>query len=371
MLSLYIHIPFCVKKCPYCDFYSTETDGNAIPQEAYFSALAAELLQKLDKYDLLHKKLGSIYFGGGTPSLLDAAHYEAFLKQVGRLFSLPDDIEITIEVNPITNSAGPMRALKSAGINRISIGAQSFNDRLLKKIGRLHSAGLALETVRSVKQAGFENISLDLMWGLPSETRPEIEKDLNMAVDTGCDHISAYQLTLENPAELPGEDEAREMWLLVHARLVSTGFEHYEISNFAKAPTVARLARSFRSSHNINYWRYGSWLGLGPSAVSFVTNSSRETCSKDLKSYLFKNFSYETEIVSEKEMMTEFVFMGLRMLEGIDFKIFEARFGTSFENEFPGIINRWTNRGLAKQSGNRLALTIEGLLISNELFQEL
>lgn len=370
MFSIYIHVPFCLKKCSYCDFHSVVLKSKDVPQTELTAAICCETDIQSKKYGLKEKEVASIYLGGGTPTMLSPRYLEQLLNHLSTTFKLSSDVEISIEANPETltgpYACAPLdhaRGMLTHLFNRISIGVQTFSDSQLKKLGRVHDSKTAEKAVFSLKEAGCKNISIDLMWGLPDQTMSELINDLDRAIALGPQHISAYQLTLDKCrsveifgcGSLPEEEMAQEMWLLVHDRLTSAGFEHYEISNFAK--------EGFRCRHNENYWHYGEWLGLGPSATSQIKNE-RFTVHKDIKKYLNHEFAYDIEEISEKTAFKEYCFMGLRTSDGIDLERFNAR--------HPNLAKEWISKGLAqlKHSGTStlLHLTPDGWLISDTLF---
>jgi oxygen-independent coproporphyrinogen-3 oxidase len=373
MFGIYIHIPFCLKKCAYCDFHSLAVAPKDVPQKEYALAVCAELEKQAAKHNLRGKKAESIYFGGGTPTLFDVKYLELILNSIHKNFALADNAEITIEANPETLTI-------ARNFNRLSIGVQTFNDNQLKELGRIHNSKKAAEAVKMAQDANFKNISIDLMWGLPEQTINDAEADIDEALKFGVQHISAYQLTLdENMKEqcrqwkLPDEELSRRMWLMAHDKLTAAGYEHYEISNFAQ--------KDFRCLHNMNYWRYGEWLGLGSGASSLLQiplsltlplqgGGKREgvicfhlTTTKNIPQYLRQDFTYEIEEISKKTAMTEYSFLGLRTSDGIDIDEFDAI--------YPNLSREWIKHGLAQKANKRLSLTIEGMLISNELFGKL
>ncbi len=431
-LSIYIHIPFCLKKCGYCDFHSAAMRPEDVPQKDYALAVCEELRQLKKRYDLSGRPAGTIYFGGGTPTVFEPASLNIILDAIHKNFSVASDAEVSIEANPETIPlVGGLRGLLDVGFNRISIGIQSFNDRQLQTLGRIHNADTAVRAVRAAQDAGFKNVGIDLMWGLPGQTVAELEQDLGEALTLGVQHISAYQLTLALPefvaqdfspassigrsedlryissrassaTTLPSEDLAHEMFLLVHDKLASAGYEHYEISNFAKIPPGPPFAKggenlSFRCRHNLNYWRYGEWLGAGCSATSQISNLRsqipiRFTSNRNISDYLAHKFQYEIDEIAPKAAMAEYSFMNLRTSNGIDLSDFKRRFGREFDEVYPGTIGKWVKNGWAEvkmgsdpifagdrtcpptgqwRGGSPLRLSLSGWLISDELFREL
>jgi len=373
MFSIYVHIPFCLAKCWYCDFHSLPFEKNKIPENEYVRALCKEIDDLTKKYNLVGREVGSIYFGGGTPSLFKPSSIEVILAELDKHFSIDSDAEITLEANPgAINRLERLEQLER--LKRLSIGVQSFNDEMLTKLGRIHSSKEAVDCFNSARGVGFKNVSIDLMWGLSGQSVEDLKKDLDKAISLQPEHISAYQLTVGKSASrqvgksemLPDEELSREMWILVHEKLVGAGYEHYEISNYSK--------KGFRCRHNENYWNYGEWLGVGSGAVSSLvarrSSLVRMTTSKDIDKYLRQEFEYETEEISNKNAMAEFCFLGLRQFDGIDLNQFEKRLGETFEGIYPGLIEKWTSDGYAKIGDKRLSLTVEGMLISDTLFKE-
>ncbi len=260
--TLYVHLPWCPRKCPYCDFNSHGIK-DAIPERAYRHALLADL--ELDLPLLGQRPVEAIFFGGGTPSLLSAAFYDQLLREIGERLSLNPAAEVTLEANPGALESRSLAAYGEAGINRLSLGAQSFSDRALARIGRIHSAWEVAYSFRAARAAGFTNINLDLMFGLPQQTLGEAQADIQQALARNPEHISHYPLTLEpgtpfgeQPPPLPAEELVWEMQQVGLEQLSSAGYTQYEISNFAR--------RGWRCAHNLNYWHFGDYLGIGAGA---------------------------------------------------------------------------------------------------------
>ena len=266
-LSLYVHIPWCVRKCPYCDFNS-HAAGPEIPEQAYIQRLIADLQQ--DQPWAQGRKLTSIFFGGGTPSLFSAAGIGQIVSAAEKIIGFNEDIEITLEANPGTFEQEKFSGFRSAGINRLSIGIQSFNDAHLTKLGRIHSGNQALSAIDTARTAGFENFNLDLMHGLSGQSLAEASADIQQAIDLGAKHISWYQLTIEpntefysRPPQLPEDDILADIQQMGMALLDEHGFGQYEVSAFAQPGQ--------RSEHNINYWQFGDYLGIGAGAHGKIT----------------------------------------------------------------------------------------------------
>jgi oxygen-independent coproporphyrinogen-3 oxidase len=269
MLSLYIHIPFCVKKCFYCGFYSTPY--TALNADIFIDALRLEAAGLAGTYS--EREFGSLYLGGGTPTVLSSHQLTAVISVARSHFTMAPDAEVTVEANPQSGSEPLLLALRKAGVNRLSIGVQSFSDRLLATLGRPHHAAQAGAVFQSARRCGFENVGIDLMYGIPGQTADDWSRTLDQAISLRPDHVSAYSLSLDEGSDyqqkaaagllhMPDDDAVADFYDTGVERLTAAGFLHYEISNFAQ--------RGFECRHNLNYWRRGEYLGLGPGAWSFV-----------------------------------------------------------------------------------------------------
>lgn len=324
--SLYIHIPFCRKKCPYCDFYSRSYDKTLA--KTYIEILCKQI-------KALDGDFSTLYIGGGTPSVLDLSLLKKLLGALSKISTKVE--EFTIEVNPESLDKGKLELFRDNGANRLSIGLQSFSDKKLKRLGRVHNAKKAIEAIQLAKSAGFKDIGIDLIFGLSEETLPEWMFELKQAASLGLKHISTYCLTYEvnTPLFLQvkkkfiiplGDEVLAKMYIETINYLAKKGFKHYEISNFAKP--------GFESKHNRNYWQGNSYLGLGPSAVSFI-NSKREKNVSSVVKYIDKLKKGESpvsfsETLSKKKQAKELAAIKIRTKEGIDFKWFRARTGYDF-----------------------------------------
>jgi oxygen-independent coproporphyrinogen-3 oxidase len=380
--SLYIHIPYCVSKCPYCDFNSHVVPK--IPEQEYTAAL----LRELDFYggsgNWSERSLKSIFFGGGTPSTFSPVSIGNILEKTESLFPYERDVEITLEANPGTADSTNFFGYRSCGVNRISIGAQSFRPHILKRLGRIHSADETREALRITRQAGFENFNLDLIFGNPGQSLSDLKADLEEALSFDPPHLSAYNLTIEEGTPfhreqrigrlqtLPEETEI-SMAELIEETLLRAGLARYEISNYARA--------GLESRHNINYWEGGDYLGIGAGAHSYAR--SQETGARGTRWHNEKNpGSYmqrveskrqavvETEKPEPKQAAGEFMFMGLRMIRGISIEEFIRRFGRTPDEFYPQI-GDWLKEGLMEKGNARLRLTRRGLLVSNSIFVSL
>jgi len=328
-ISLYIHYPWCVKKCPYCDFNSHEGD----PQADYIAALIRDLDCDL-KY-LQNRQIHSIFIGGGTPSLMSADDARELFKGLRQKLSIPNNIEITLEANPGTFDVNKFAQFKEVGINRLSIGVQSFNNKNLEFLGRIHSSEEAIQAIGEAQKVGFENINIDLMYGLKNQTTELCMEDLSCAIELQPNHISFYQLTLEAntlfakyPPKLPTEDNIWEMGEKGAALLQNSGFEHYEISAYGKTP----------SQHNINYWEFGDYLGIGAGAHGKITDIKTKKVFRSLKpksprDYLnqFQHNDNESSVKVVDNITFEFMLNSLRLKDGFNVELFERRTGQPFQ----------------------------------------
>ena len=370
-LALYIHIPWCVRKCPYCDFNSHTASGD-IPQDAYITALLADLGQYLQY--LMDRRVGSVFMGGGTPSLFAAASVDRLLSQVRRELSLTPNCEITLEANPGTVEAGRFSELRQIGVNRLSIGVQSFNNVLLERIGRVHSAEQAIAAVHSAAAAGFANFNLDLMYGLPGQTMREALFDVQTAIALQPSHISHYQLTIEPntlfhryPPTLPKEDAIGTMQSYCQDRLAIAGFEHYEVSAFAQ--------HGMRCVHNLNYWRFGDYLGIGAGAHAKLTDPTRLRIKRIVKQkhprqYLScvenGDFVMSEGFVLRDEIPFEFMLNALRLTDGFSIQHYETTTGTPID-AIEGCLHQAEKRGLLARTSSVIRPTPLGQRFLNEL----
>lgn len=371
-LGLYLHIPFCVQKCRYCDFYSAPSDAAA--RAAYVDALITHLAfesKRLGAY-----AVDTVYFGGGTPNLLGGADFSRILDTVRRHFKLEEDAEITAECNPVAGDAEKLRAMRAAGINRLSIGLQSANENELALLGRPHGYAEFLDTFRAARAVGFENISVDLMLGIPLQTRESLEKTLSAVVALSPEHISAYGLRIEkhtpfwgmrDKLPLPDEDSEEEMIAHTVAFLGANGYHHYEISNFAR--------RGFPSRHNLRYWLGAPYLGVGPGAHSYLGGERFETLA-DTAAYLaavregrFAELRQNVTRIEGKEAMDEYVMLRMRLAAGIDFIDFKRRFGCYFYERYridPALFDG----GFLERTDVGVAFTERGMRVSNAILSD-
>jgi oxygen-independent coproporphyrinogen-3 oxidase len=328
-LALYVHWPWCVKKCPYCDFNSHESRSD-IDEAAYLAALIADLESALPQ--VWNRSVGSIFIGGGTPSLMRAATVEALLAAIRMRVPLHPGAEITLEANPGTAEAEKFAAFRAAGVNRLSVGVQSFDDEKLAALGRIHGSAEARRAI-DMALTYFERVNIDLMYGLPGQTLAGAARDIATAVATGVSHVSAYHLTLEPntpfhhaPPSLPDEDLAADMQDRVEAELAAAGFEHYETSAFARPGERCR--------HNLNYWNFGDYLGIGAGAHGKLSNHEtiwREARHRNPRSYLEgaarSGFISTRQDVARADLPGEFMMNALRLGDGFPLPLFTERTG--------------------------------------------
>ena len=368
--SIYIHVPFCVKKCVYCDFYS-KTHLSLIPD------YVQSLLKEIERRSGLKEKIDTIYFGGGTPSLLSIKDVETLLQAIGGHFSVLRDVEITLEVNPGTVDFDYLSRLKRAGINRLSIGVQSFNDDKLKFLTRIHTAEQAINTIDDAGKAGFDNISMDLIYGLPFETQNIWREDLKQALKMMPSHLSCYMLTIE-PGTPLDEKLKKGLFHPLGSTVISTLFkktsqflsnhtyEHYEISSFSKG-------RRNRSKHNSKYWEMMPYYGFGSAAHSY-DGKTRSWNHQSIDMYIKALASGslpvdDRETLTREQKMMEMIMLRLRTLEGLDVEKFQALFHVSFKKQFRDILKPVLDGSLGYFKGHRFGLTLEGKVRLNNIVE--
>jgi len=370
--SLYIHIPYCQAKCPYCDFNSHA--AQQWPEQRYVDALRGEMRQYAQETQWAGAEVATIFFGGGTPSLFAATSIGAILDAAANLWPIADDVETTLEANPGTITLDKLAGFRAAGVNRMSFGVQSFAPHHLRTLGRIHHATEGLATVGLARRAGFSRVSIDLMFALPHQSLAEWEADLAQACALGPDHISAYNLTYEEGTpfhqwratgllrQLPEEIEVA-MFTRTQEILAAAEYRQYEISNYARAGQASR--------HNLNYWQSGPYLGVGAGAHSYG-GSYRWNNEKSPGKYLqaveadgHARVFHET--LDERQARGEFVFLGLRCLDGFNDAAFRGRFGDSFPTVFPHASELRAN-GLLEVAADQWRLTSRGLLVADSVF---
>lgn len=368
-LGLYVHIPFCRSKCLYCDFCSFPR-SDAGEQADYTGLLCRDLRMRAE--DASDRTVNTVYFGGGTPTLLPPTLLTRILEEIFSRYHLSADAEITLECNPATASREDLHALRKAGFNRISIGLQSADGAELRALGRLHSLADFERTLRDARDAGFENVSADVMFGIPRQTKASYLQTLTHLASLSPEHISAYGLTVESDTPfgkmgdrlmLPEEEETRAMYFEGAALLEQLGYRQYEISNFARP--------GYESRHNLKYWNCEEYLGFGPAAYSDF-GGKRFGNSRDLSAYLGgKSILAESEAPSPRERAEEYVMLRLRLADGVNCAAFADRFGFDFDSKFAVTLAKYEPAGLVRHTEQGWALTREGFYVSNTILSEL
>lgn len=367
-LELYIHIPFCVRKCAYCDFLSGPADYEA--QRSYKEALIREI-ENVESF--ADSEVSSIFIGGGTPSVFSEQWMAEVLEKVYTHFNVRQDAEISIEANPGTVDLGKLAVYRQAGINRISFGCQSGDNRELKLLGRIHTWEEFRESFSMAREAGFSNINVDLMSGLPGQSLASWEDSLYKTAQLKPEHISAYSLIIEEGTpfasqklELPDEEEERNMYERTREILEDWGYHQYEISNYARPGRECR--------HNLGYWQRKEYLGLGLGSASLV-GETRFSNTRNMENYLNNSDSAakireEREILTVQEQMEEFMFLGLRMTEGISVARFYEMFGIPLEQVYGKVLEKYKKLELLEERGGRLRLTRRGISVSNPILAD-
>jgi oxygen-independent coproporphyrinogen-3 oxidase len=334
-LALYVHLPWCVAKCPYCDFVSHAVPRDGVPERQYLDALVQDLAFAAERAQ--GREVISVFFGGGTPSLFSAASIDRILRAARDILPFAPDVEVTIEANPGTVEHARFAEYRAAGVNRVSLGAQSFDDRQLGRLGRIHSSAETIGAIDELRTAGLENFNLDLMYALPEQRAPDAVRDVERAIELAPAHISHYQLTLEpgtafshRPPPLPAHDDAFEMQIECQHRLAAAGYVQYEVSAYARPGARCR--------HNVNYWSFGDYIGVGvgahgkltdPAAGEIVRTARVKSPARYLAAALPGERIAETRSVPAAERLFEFCLNALRLVDGFDWTTFETRTGLS------------------------------------------
>ena len=363
-IGLYIHVPFCIRKCLYCDFCS---DAGATPAQMHAYADALLLEMGANASCVSHRCVESVFFGGGTPTLLPLDELARILDFIRKHFSLSPDAEITLEANPASIDAQGLAALRRMGFNRISVGVQSMVDRELSHLGRVHTASDAYAFLKDAREAGFQNINVDVMYGIPHQSASSFLETVDTLLRFSPEHISAYSLILEEGTPffahrqelpLPSEDEEEKMYSMLCERLRAAGYEHYEISNFAKA--------GYECRHNLLYWHSEEYLGFGVAAYSFL-DSTRYGNHRDRLAYV----ASPLDAVTDKEVLTpldrayEYIMLRLRLSEGILLSEYERLFGIKIGVRYRSLITQLAQMGWMKEAEGRIFLTEAGMRFSN------
>ncbi|MBA7543382.1 Heme chaperone HemW [subsurface metagenome] len=373
-LGLYLHFPYCISKCPYCDFNSYQ-----LKEDNQISSYISALYQEITAYSQKIKKnsIKTIYLGGGTPTILSGVQIYNILEFCKDKFTISKDAEITIEANPGTLDDEKIKLLTESGINRLSLGAQSFNDLLLKKLGRIHNAQDIVDSYYLAREIGFSNINIDIMFALPDQTTEDLQVTLKKAVSLKPDHLSLYNLTIKPGTEyykkykrgklkMPTEDEEFDMYNWAINFLKENNFEHYEIANFARPYK--------RSMHNLNYWQNKPYLGIGAGAYSFIKGyryMNYENPARYIKEIMSGKLPVDNgEKLSLRKRMIETIILGLRTKDGVGYKKFKTRFGVNLNDIFPEQVNKLVNLGLLQKDNYRIKLTKKGVFLANTVFRE-
>ena len=373
-IGIYVHIPFCKQKCSYCDFTSFANKENFI--EKYINSLKNEI----NNIEVSEKNcIDTIYLGGGTPSFIESKYIIDIINTIKNKFKIRQDAEITIEVNPGTVNKDKLRDYKNVGINRLSIGLQSTQNKLLKQIGRIHSYEEFINTYNLAREVGFKNINVDLMLALPNQTIEDLNESLDNILKLKPEHISVYSLILEDETKmkqlydegkinLPSEEQEREMYWLVKEKLEGSNYIHYEISNFSK--------EGFESKHNMNCWNQKEYIGFGLAAHSYINNkrfcntSNLHEYIKNIEDMNFKNNIEICEIQNDEEQKKEYMMLGLRKIEGVDIQEFKNKFIDNPIFLYRKELEKLVSEGLIEIDLNNIKLTSKGLDLANLVWEE-
>lgn len=373
MAGIYIHVPFCKTKCLYCDFNSYSGKEGLIPE--YFEAVKKELVHFY--HTAGGKKIDTIFIGGGTPSYVDSSYIFDLAEFMMNYLQVPGDVEFSIEANPGTLTKGKLLEYRIAGVNRISLGVQALQDKILKYLGRIHTAEDFVKSINMIKNAGFQNISADLIFGIPAQTQKDWRESLKKIIDLDLQHLSCYSLKIEEGTPLSklvseGKSEVvddaidRDMYYKAIELLTSNGYKHYEISNFAKP--------GCESQHNMLYWTEKEYIGIGAGAHSFI-NNDRTSNADDILQYC--NMISETGSaivdsvhIDKDEEMSEYMFLGLRLIDGINFTEFKSKYDDDVMKLYGDKINVLITRGYLELTETNVRLTSTGLDYANQVFME-
>ena len=371
-IGIYVHIPFCKRKCYYCDFVSYDNKYEKI--DSYVETVKKEIEDTSNEFTKNHI-VSTIYFGGGTPSFLESKYIKLLLENIRRNFNVSSNAEITLEVNPGTITEEKLKTYQMCGINRLSIGLQTTNDNLLKKIGRIHTYSEFLSTYNLARKLGFSNINVDLIFSLPDESLDDLKLDLEKIIELSPEHISTYSLIVENGTKikelieenadgynLPSEDIERQMYWYIKNTLEEKGYRHYEISNFAK--------EGYESKHNLNCWNQKEYFGFGAAAHSFI-DGIRFSNKKILSEYIFNFKSRDIEEkMNREELAKEYMMLGLRKIDGVSISEFERKFNLNPLLYFRFEISKLTDEDLIEVDLDEIKLTKKGLDFANIVWEE-
>lgn len=370
-IGIYVHIPFCKKKCNYCDFYSVSHDKKT--EDKYIEALLSEI----NSYNSTNYLVDTIFIGGGTPTIIDPLSIKKTIQMINNTFAVDETAEISMEANPNSLTNEKLSIYKEAGINRLSIGIQSLNDDILKKIGRLHDKEQAIDAIERAKKIGFDNINVDIMFNIPDQTNKDIEDTLNRIIQQNINHISFYSLKLEKGTPMyrmeqnhkiimPLEDTEREMYYKGREVMENSKIFQYEISNFSK--------EGYECKHNLKYWMQEEYIGIGPSAHSFLDNKrfsnpcSIENYVENAKKNIFNREIHE--VLNKDDLMFEYIMLFLRLTNGLDINEFNKKFNQDFSKKYKEQIIFLTYYNLILILDNNIKLTNKGMDISNFVFEK-
>ncbi len=368
-IGLYVHIPFCKKKCNYCDFCSYPNLENKI-RDAYISRLTKEILGYKREEKI---PVDTVFFGGGTPSLLTPFEFFKICDAIGEVFEISENAEFTVEVNPKTVSAEKLSAYVSRGVNRVSIGIQSIHENELKMLGRIHDFDEFVEAYDTVLSSGINNVSVDIMYGIPEQTKESFKETINKILSLNPNHVSVYGLILEENTQFwknkdnlsfPSEDDECDMYYLAADLFRKAGYSHYEISNYAKPGCESR--------HNMKYWKTADFIGVGVSAYSFFERR-RYGNPSDISEYISLDLKQYSTVkkTSLSDLAFEYVMLGLRTADGISISEYKRLFGTDFMSERKEKIEKYIENGYMSACGDRIALTEKGFYVSNTILVDL
>ncbi|AFM01944.1 putative oxygen-independent coproporphyrinogen III oxidase [Desulfitobacterium dehalogenans ATCC 51507] len=373
MPSLYVHVPFCVKKCNYCAFYSEPLQRSKV--EGYLTSLNREADLRQQK---VQEGMSTLFIGGGTPTALNEEELDTLLSIINSNFKFKDSAEKTMEANPGTLTTEKLQTLRKQGINRVSLGVQSLNDDLLRQIGRIHRSEEVKDAVRLIREAGFKNLNLDLMFGLPGQNLADWRDTLEETLRIRPEHISVYGLMVEEGtpialnkeliANLPDDDTQAELYHLTREILGKAGYQHYEISNYALP--------GYECQHNLGYWRRMEYLGIGPGAVSCLKNRRFKNFEdiflyeKMLSKWELPVDSKENEFLSKREQMVELLILGLRLKDGINLPQFKNEYGADLFELYPAVLERYLKAGVLRIEDGSLLLKPEYWFVANGVLQE-
>ena len=356
--NIYIHIPFCKSKCKYCSFISFP---ELELKDDYLKALEKEI-----KHNYKDEKLNTLYFGGGTPSILTN---DEFAKLIN-LFNINEQTEVTAELNPENITVDYLTGIMKSGINRLSFGCQTFNDKILKQIGRRHNSNDVINAVKIAQNCGFKNISIDFIYGLPNQTIEDFEKDLQKAIMLGIQHISLYGLKIDEgcyfyqnmPENLPDEDIQADMYLKAIEILTANNFIHYEISNFAK--------KGYESKHNLNYWDNNNYYGFGVAAHGYI-DSHRYSNKSSIKNYIQNPIEHENvQTLTQQDKLEEEIFLGFRKMSGINIDAINKKFNIDFRKKYAVTLDKYVSLKYLSETNTGFKLSDKGILISNLILSE-